>query len=452
MTELQFFNYFVQKGLTKAGAAGLMGNLYHESGLRSNNLENSKEKPLGMTDAQYTAAVNSGAYKNFAKDAAGYGLAQWTYWSRKQNLLDFAKARNASIDDEAMQMDFLMMELAGYTDVLNTLKTTSSVRAASDIVMLKFERPADQTQAALDRRYQTANGIYERCTQEKNAMIKTAEQLAALMEQIATQYKTLYVSGGWGQPATAANKQRAVNQYAYNRQRSAMINAASADTFFFDCVCVIKACLWGWTGDKTKANGGATYASNGVPDIGEGTMINLCKHVSTNWKNIQRGEVVYMPGHIGVYVGDGLAVECTPAWKNCVQITAVGNIGAKQGFNTRTWTKHGKLPYLAYEDIPFTEVDPLDGLTDEQLANMVMAGRFGTGEARKKALGARWRAVQDIVNAMSKKTNETVYIVRAGDTLSAIAKAHGTTYQKIAHDNGIADVNKIYPGQKLVIK
>ena len=55
-----------------------------------------------------------------------------------------------------------------------------------------------------------------------------------------------------------------------------------------------------------------------------------------------------MPEHIGIYIGDGLCVECTPAWKNCVQITAVGNIGTKSGYNTRTWKKHGKLPYVDY--------------------------------------------------------------------------------------------------------
>ena len=58
------------------GVAGLMGNLYAESGLRSNNLQNTFEKKFGMTDEQYTAAVDNGTYTNFVKDSAGYGLAQ----------------------------------------------------------------------------------------------------------------------------------------------------------------------------------------------------------------------------------------------------------------------------------------------------------------------------------------------------------------------------------------
>ena len=55
---------------------------------------------------------------------------------------------------------------------------------------------------------------------------------------------------------------------------------------------------------------------------------------------------------------------------------------------------------------------------------------------------------------MSNITNASpkTYIVKSGDTLSGIAKRYGTTYQKIAKDNGIANPNKIYPGQKLIIK
>lgn len=102
-------------------------------------------------------------------------------------------------------------------------------------------------------------------------------------------------------------------------------------------------------GDKSKTYGGAGYAINGVPDIGADTMITKCTGVSTSgWANMVIGEAVWMSGHIGIYIGDGLAVECSPKWENKVQITAVGNIGSKPGYNTRRWTKHGKLPYVDY--------------------------------------------------------------------------------------------------------
>ena len=184
-------------------------------------------------------------------------------------------------------------------------------------------------------------------------MIKTGKELAAACEKVAKEYKTLYVLGCFGWPMTAEKKQRAKNAQSYNRkeERVAKINAATADTFGFDCVCLIKALLWGWAGDASKDYGGAAYGSNGVPDIDETSMINACKDVSTNFNSIQVGEAVWLPGHIGVYIGNGLAVECTPIWKDGVQITAVHNIGKKSGYNGRTWTKHGKLPYVTYDKV-----------------------------------------------------------------------------------------------------
>lgn len=188
------------------------------------------------------------------------------------------------------------------------------------------------------------------------------------LKAAATNYKTLYVMGCFGAPLTAANKARYTQNHAYNRQaaRTKMINAASEDTFGFDCVCLIKGILWGWCGDKTKTYGGAGYGINGVPDIGADQMIKVCSGVSTTgWAQMIPGEAVWCSGHIGIYIGDGLAVECTPAFKNKVQITAVSNIGAKTGYSARKWTKHGKLPYIDY-DINVTVQSTTGGDSDEK--------------------------------------------------------------------------------------
>ena len=142
----KMWDYFKSQGLTDYGVAGLMGNLYAESGLRSCNLQNSYEKVLGMDDVAYTKAVDNGTYKNFIKDSAGYGLAQWTYWSLKQDLLDFCQKKNKSIGDLNTQMEFLVHQLStNYKEVWNTLKKATSVLEASNAVLLKFERPADQS-------------------------------------------------------------------------------------------------------------------------------------------------------------------------------------------------------------------------------------------------------------------------------------------------------------------
>ncbi len=154
--------------------------------------------------------------------------------------------------------------------------------------------------------------------------IKTGHDLAAMCRKVAENYKTLYVIGCFGAPLHDGNKKRYTNNHAYNRQpeRKKMIEAATEDTFGFDCVCLIKGLLWGWNGNKNAAYGGAKYCANGVPDIGTEQMIAVCDDVSTDFSSLSVGEAVWMPGHIGVYIGDGLAVECTPKWDNCVQITA----------------------------------------------------------------------------------------------------------------------------------
>lgn len=146
----------------KYGAAGLMGNLYAESGLKPNNMQNSYEKKLGMSDDQYVAAVDNGSYGNFVRDAVGFGLAQWTYWSRKQNLLDHAKSKGVSIADLNMQLDFLAGELKGYPGVLNVLKGAASIREASDAVLTGYERPADQSEAVKARRASFGQQFYDK--------------------------------------------------------------------------------------------------------------------------------------------------------------------------------------------------------------------------------------------------------------------------------------------------
>lgn len=175
-------------------------------------------------------------------------------------------------------------------------------------------------------------------------------EFVEILKSIATDYKTLYVLGCFGSPLNDANKERYSKNNSYNKKsaRTKKINAAPADTFGFDCSNLIKAVLWGWNGDKTKTYGGAKYGSNNVPDINADTMISKCSNVSTDFSNIEIGEAVWIKGHIGVYIGDGLAVECIAKWDDGVQITAVSNIGKKSGYNSRKWTKHGKLPYIEY--------------------------------------------------------------------------------------------------------
>lgn len=161
MSSKAIWEFLKGKGLNDYAVAGLMGNLRAESALNPKNLQNSYQSKLGFTDESYTAAVDRGSYSNFAHDSAGYGLAQWTFWSRKQNLLNYARSTGRSIGDLTMQLEFLWSELQGYKTVIATLRSARSVREASDAVLTGYEKPADQSEAAKQRRANMGQDFYD---------------------------------------------------------------------------------------------------------------------------------------------------------------------------------------------------------------------------------------------------------------------------------------------------
>lgn len=120
-----------------------------------------------------------------------------------------------------------------------------------------------------------------------------------------------------------------------------------------------------------------------------------------------------------------------------------------------------KSTWDAYVGKPTSTVKPQPkpaSKTTDQLADEVIAGQWGNGDDRKNRLtsaGYDYNAVQQVVNqkmAAKKQTAHVYYVVKRGDTLSGIASKYGTTYQRLAQINGIADPNKIYPGQKIMVK
>lgn len=190
------------------------------------------------------------------------------------------------------------------------------------------------------------------------AKVMKASEFVKKLKDVSSNYNTLYVMGCFGAPMTPTNKKRYTSNHEYNMRpnRTKLINAASSDTFGFDCVGLIKGILWGWAGDKSKTYGGAKYKANSVADLSADGMIKTCSNISTDFSKIEIGEAVWTTGHIGVYIGDGLAIECTPSWKNKVQITACNC--KKTGYSTRNWKKHGKLPYIDYDEAEVSSKKP----------------------------------------------------------------------------------------------
>ena len=193
------WNYLKSAGLTDAGTAGLMGNLYAESGIKSNKVEtaslrtdyqkNTYLKNYGITydNDTYTAAVDAGI-KQGAKGGPdnnlnpkfgiipeyefthmpwktdrkksdgtyfgqnGYGIVQWTTAARKQGLYDLVKANNVSISDKKTQLQYLLHELKNsYKGVYQTLTTSNNLQQASDKVLYDFESPSKASEKSKER-------------------------------------------------------------------------------------------------------------------------------------------------------------------------------------------------------------------------------------------------------------------------------------------------------------
>lgn len=94
-------------------------------------------------------------------------------------------------------------------------------------------------------------------------------------------------------------------------------------------------------------------------------------------------------------------------------------------------------------------VNHICNASDAELAKDTWAGKYRNGSEREAILAHRYNGVMAVING--NVSNGETYTVKSGDTLSGIAAKYGTTYQQLATKNGIADPNRIYPGQKIKI-
>ena len=134
------YNYFKDLGFTDEGIAGILGNMKAESGLNPSNIQDSYESAYG-SDSEYTSKVDSGSYTNFANDAAGYGLVQFTNSSYKKQLLEAAKAAGKSVSDTGVQLGVFVQQLKE-VGIYDQLKNATSASDAADLMLTQYERPA----------------------------------------------------------------------------------------------------------------------------------------------------------------------------------------------------------------------------------------------------------------------------------------------------------------------
>lgn len=183
------------------------------------------------------------------------------------------------------------------------------------------------------------------------------KEYVKMLYTIKDHLTTYYGYGACGAPADYKYVNRS---YEDNRQRYGVPNAPSG-SFIFDCAgFAYKAIPWGFCGDPNRCYGGVVWPSKGQPlsELDTNDILSICTDVSEDFSSIQPAEVLYIPGHVGIYVGNGLALECTSGWnENKVLETQVLNVNnfVTQKY-ARSWQKHGKLPFIYYE----SDVKPVD--------------------------------------------------------------------------------------------
>lgn len=139
MSARDIYAKLIAAGLTHEGTCGLMGNMQAESTLKANIAQRGM---TALSDDEYTAAAAEWPVK-FIHDGVGYGLCQWTYWSRKQALFNFAQEHGTSVGDEGMQAEFCISELKNdYPGLWALLCSVTDIYTAASEVCTVYERPA----------------------------------------------------------------------------------------------------------------------------------------------------------------------------------------------------------------------------------------------------------------------------------------------------------------------
>lgn len=403
--EEKIWNFLKGEGLNSYGVAALMGNLYAESGLNPQNLQNSYEKNLGYTDAAYTAAVDSGAYSNFVHDSAGYGLAQWTFWSRKEALLAYVKAASASIGDLEVQLGFLYKELnESYGSVLSVLKTAASIKEASDVVLTKYERPADQSATVKTKRASYGQVYYNKYAKtgattpseggnsmsDRQNFVNTAASYIGCKESDGSHKKIIDIYNGHT-PLARGYKVKYTDAWCATFVSAMAIKCGLTDIIPTECGCGQMIELFQKLGE---------WQENDAYTPQPGDVIFY------DWDDSGSGDNTGWPDHVGI-----VETVSGPTFK-----VIEGNINNAVG--RRAMTVNGKN-IRGYGVPKFTGSPTISGGTSSGSSNS------GTGE--------------------------TVHTVVSGDTLTKIAQKYGTTVQALADYNNISNPNKINVGQKIKI-
>lgn len=253
------------------------------------------------------------------------------------------------------------------------------------------------------------------------------------------------------------------NKYPYNLCYINKDGRTSAD-----CVNLVKAILNGYNVYNNTIGYYQRDLSN-TGDCTEAELIGQCTEVSTDFKKLgTHPEILYMKGHIGVYLGkeiDGKynVVECTKSFGGGVVYSYVDADGIRRkekgAIKNSKWVSHGKpskwveieketvasVPGRAY--VYVKKGDTLSGIAkayDLSLAKLVSYNPQ-IKDINKIKIGEKVY--------LSSSTTEEYYIVKKGDTLGSIARKYNIALNKLLGLNpDIKNPNLIHVGDKIRVK
>lgn len=402
--EEKIWNYLYSKIKNPYGVAGLMGNMYAESGLQPNNLQDSYENRLSYSDVSYTNAVDSGAYTNFIYGCAGYGLVQWTYWSLKEYLYNFAKNKGKSIGDLEMQLECVCQQFKEqYSTVWNSLISATSVKEASNVVLLKFERPADQSVSVQNKRASYGQTYFDKYANKST--VKEETKVAKYSRQ-----KVVDLVNSWLGYSEANGKHKIIvdiyNLFSGKLPRSVKM---TYDWAWCACTWSALAIKLGYTAimpieiscyyiiEEAKKMGCWVERDSYVPKPADAVLYDW-----DDGSNYASYDNTNCPDHIGtvVYVNEsaGYFEVVEGNYSNSVKKRTLSINGRYiRGFITPKYDDNTVVT-------PTTPVTPSgEKKSVDTIAHEVIAGVWGNGDARKKAItdaGYDFSAVQDRVNAI----------------------------------------------------